>query len=319
MTETETATAAMRTATPNLNKALSQLQGELPKVTKAQEGKVEGESKASGKAFSYTYKYADLADVTAAVGPLLAKHGLSFFAAPTIDPASRGHMILAWSLLHESGEERCGEWPLGPVNQKPQTLGSMVTYARRYCLGAATGIVAEEDDDGQRAQRDHGSRQSAGDIFEQSTPAPPRQNGNQQRGQVSRQEQPKPAAGADPGEVDIDAQAYADEAHQALVAGDIEGIHERARQAGKVTALVRNPVGGGVGKLAVYLDWRRKQLKETSEALDELNAAVDETGFPVTELETHVKSVTGVDLDSANAGQLRHATQVLRTMQGAAA
>ena len=197
----------MRTATPNLNKALSQLQGELPKVTKAQEGKVEGESKASGKAFSYTYKYADLADVTAAVGPLLAKHGLSFFAAPTIDPASRGHMILAWSLLHESGEERCGEWPLGPVNQKPQTLGSMVTYARRYCLGAATGIVAEEDDDGQRAQRDHGSRQSAGDIFEQSTPAPPRQNGNQQRGQVSRQEQPDPAAGADPGEVTSNASA----------------------------------------------------------------------------------------------------------------
>ena len=316
MSET-TITPTVTIGTPKLNKALSQLQGELPKVTKAQEGKIEGESKASGKAFSYTYKYADLADVTAAVGPLLAKHGLSFFTAPTIDPANRNQMILAWSLLHESGEERRGEWPLGPVNQKPQTLGSMVTYARRYCLGAATGIVAEEDDDGQRAQRDHGSRQSAGDIFERSTPAPPRQNGPQ-RG-PSRPEAAKPAAEVNPDEIDVDAQVFADEAHQALVAGDIEGIHERARNAGKVAALVRNPAGGGVGKLAVYLDWRRKQLKETSDALDELNTVVDETGFPVSELETHVKSVTGVDLDSANAGQLRHATKALRTMQGAAA
>ena len=47
-----------------------------------------------------------------------------------------------------------------------------------------------------------------------------------------------------------------------------EDIHKRAREAGKVTALVRNPAGGGVGKLAVYLDWRRKQLKELDEALD---------------------------------------------------
>ena len=116
--------------TPNLNKALSQLQGELPKVTKTKEGKVEGESKNSGKSFSYTYKYADLADVVAEVGPLLAKFGLAFHCAPTIDPANRNMMILAWSLLHESGEEKAGEWPLGPVSQKPQTLGSMITYGR---------------------------------------------------------------------------------------------------------------------------------------------------------------------------------------------
>ena len=88
---------------------------------------------------------------------------------------------------------------------------------------------------------------------------------------MSRPEQPKPAAEADPEDIDADAQAYADEAHQALIVRDVEDIHKRAREAGKVAASVRNPSSGGIGKLAVYLDWRRKQLKEANDALNELN------------------------------------------------
>ena len=38
-------------ATPNLNKALSQMQGELPKVTKGSEGKIEGQSPTTGKSW----------------------------------------------------------------------------------------------------------------------------------------------------------------------------------------------------------------------------------------------------------------------------
>ncbi len=311
---TEMTVAPVKAGTPNLNKALSQLQGELPRIKKTKTGKVEGENKA-GKHFSYDYSYADLGDVVADIGPLLAKYGLAFHCGPTINPADRREMILVWSLLHESGEEKTGEWPLGPVSQKPQSLGSAITYGRRYCFTAATNIVLEDDDDGQRAQQTH--RQSAADAWDNAAPAP-RKNG-QPRGQVSRPEQPKPAPEPAADEVDIDAQAYADEAHQALIVRDVEDIHKRAREAGKVAALVKNPSSGGMGKLAVYLDWRRKQLKETDEALNDLNKAAEETGFPVAELETHVKSVTGADLDSANAGQLRHATQVLRTMQGAPA
>ena len=319
MTETEMAVAPVKAGTPNLNKALSLLQGELPRVTKTKTGKVEGENKA-GKYFSYEYAYADLGDVVADVGPLLAKHGLAFHCGPTINPADRREMILIWSLLHESGEEKTGEWPLGPVNQKPQSLGSAITYGRRYCFTAATNIVLEDDDDGQRAQQDHGHRQSAGDIFEKSAPAPRQNGGSQQRGQVSRPAQPaKPAAAADPEAIDEDAQVYADEAHQALVVRDVEDIHKRAREAGKVAALVRNPAGGGVGKLAVYLDWRRKQLKELDDALAALTTAAKETGFPVNDIEVHVKSVTGTDLDAANVTQIRHATQALRSMQETAA
>ena len=167
---TETETAPVKTGTPNLNKALSQLQGELPRIKKTKTAEVKDQQ---GKPL-YKYDYADLGDVVADIGPLLAKFGLAFHCAPTINPADRREMILPWSLLHESGEEKGGEWPLGPVNQKPQSLGSAITYGRRYCFTAATNIVLDDDDDGQRAQQDHGTGQSAGDMWEKSTAAPPR-------------------------------------------------------------------------------------------------------------------------------------------------
>ena len=320
MTETtETVPKLAKVGTPNLNKALSQLQGELPKVTKTKEGKVEGESKNSGKSFSYTYKYADLADVVAEVGPLLAKFGLAFHCAPTIDPANRNMMILAWSLLHESGEEKTGEWPLGPVSQKPQTLGSMITYGRRYSFSAAINIVVEDDDDGQRAQNDHGSRQSAGDVWDNAKPAAARQNGgNGQRGQVSRPAQPAKATATDaPEDVDPDAQTFADEAHEALTLNELEAIHKRARESGKVGLAVKNPSSGGLGKLAVYLDWRRKALKETEEALAALVNAMAERG--VGDIDGWFRTVMGTEIDAATASQLRTALKTLREKDQAAA
>jgi hypothetical protein len=312
MTETETSAAPAKAGTPNLNKALSLFQGEMPRVTKTKTGKIEGENKA-GKYFSYEYSYADLGDVVADMGPLMAKYGLAFHCGPTINPADRREMILIWSLLHESGEEKTGEWPLGPVSQKPQSLGSAITYGRRYSFTAATNIVLEDDDDGQRAQQDHGHRQSAGNAWDSAAPAAPRQNGkDQQRGQVSRPEQPKTSAPANAGpeDVDEDAQAYADEAHQALIAGDVEAIHKRAREAGKVAAYVKNPSSGGIGKLAVYLDWRRKQIKETGDALADLAAAAGERD--VTDLEGWFKSVMNTDLDAATSSQIRTAAKTLR-------
>ena len=168
MTAIEAEATIPGTGTPKLNKALSQLQGELPPIKKTKTAKIKYQDKA-GVWNSHEYSYADLGDVVADVGPLLAKHGLAFHCAPTINPADRREMLLLWSLLHESGEEKSGEWPLGPVNQKPQSLGSAITYGRRYCFTAATNIVLDDDDDGQRAQQDHGSGQSAGDAWESAS------------------------------------------------------------------------------------------------------------------------------------------------------
>jgi hypothetical protein len=62
-------------------------------------------------------------------------------------------MVLAYKLLHESGEFEGGEYPL-PPNGTPQQMGSAITYARRYTFCAVTGVVSEEDDDGKAAPQE---------------------------------------------------------------------------------------------------------------------------------------------------------------------
>lgn len=209
----------------------------------------------------------------------------------------------------------------------PYTAGSELQNAETAAWGRAiVAVLAADTRAGVASQQEVRNRQaergqSAGDVFENAAPAPRRQDGSQQDGQVSRPAQ-QPKAGAEAGETDMDAQAFADEAHGAVTAHDIEDIHRRAREAGKLAAFVRNPSSDGTGKpgkLAVYLDWKRKQIKELDDALAGLMAATSETGFPVAEIETHVKSVTGTDLETASVAQIRHATQVLRAMQEKAA
>ena len=118
--------------------ALAKFQGDMPTVTKKQIAKVP--TKAGGE---YSYSYASLADVTAAAMPILSKHGLAFFCRP--EEGDRG-FILRGVLAHESGETVEGLLPLyGGTNQE---LGSSLTYGRRYLLGALTGIVTDDDEDG---------------------------------------------------------------------------------------------------------------------------------------------------------------------------
>jgi hypothetical protein len=133
--------------------ALAKVQAELPSIAKDKTGKVEGVSK-NGRPFSYEYKYADLDDVSAAVLPLLGKHGLAFTAWPTLND---GQFVLAYALLHESGEERTGIYPL-PSSGTPQQVGGVITYARRYTLCAVTGVAPGEDTDAAGATEIHMDR-----------------------------------------------------------------------------------------------------------------------------------------------------------------
>jgi hypothetical protein len=128
----------MVTAQPELAKALSAVQQELPQIGKAH----------TADAGTYTYEYADLTDITAALLPLLGKHGLSFLAKPTL---ADGAFVLAYSLLHVSGEREDGLYPL-PMGGSPQSIGSAISYGRRYCLCAVTGVApGGSDDDGAAA------------------------------------------------------------------------------------------------------------------------------------------------------------------------
>jgi hypothetical protein len=133
--------------TPQLNAALAKVQKELPKIPKTQTGKVSGISKDTGKPFSYEYKYADLEDVSAAIEPLLGKNGLAFTSGADTDGQDR--MVLDYALLHESGEERIGQFPLWmliPQRVTAQQLGGLLTYARRYTLCSVTGVAPGGED-----------------------------------------------------------------------------------------------------------------------------------------------------------------------------
>jgi hypothetical protein len=118
--------------------ALAKFQTELPAIPKGETARIE--PKDGGR--SYEYSYADLADVAAVVLPLLGEHGLAFTAWPTLD---EGRFVLAYTLMHESGEERSGSYPL-PASGSPQQIGAVITYARRYCLCAVTGVAPGGDD-----------------------------------------------------------------------------------------------------------------------------------------------------------------------------
>ena len=88
--------------TPDINAALAELQGKLPRITKDLTAKVKSEQ----KNIEYRYSYADLALISREVLPLLASVGLAFVARPTMQD---GKFVLAYELRHTSGEDIGGE------------------------------------------------------------------------------------------------------------------------------------------------------------------------------------------------------------------
>lgn len=103
---------------------------------------------------SYTYTYAELADVIAAVTKAFAPHGLSFVQdAATGSSSDAAWVTVTLTLFHESGQ-RLDFLPftLPVLNRSPQGFGSALTFARRYQVQTALGIAAEADDDARAAQ-----------------------------------------------------------------------------------------------------------------------------------------------------------------------
>jgi hypothetical protein len=129
------------TEVKDLAGALAAVQAELPRVGKGNTAQVRSDKG------NYSYKYADLADVSSAILPLLGKHGLSFTSMPTLID---GAFVLEYRLMFPGDQSLIGIYPL-PSTGSPQSIGSAITYARRYALCAVTGIAPDGDDDGKSA------------------------------------------------------------------------------------------------------------------------------------------------------------------------
>ena len=134
--DTEPVTATVITA-------LLAAQAEFPTIARTHTAEVRGKD---GKA-GFKYTYADLADVLAAVKPILAKHGL--LVSQHTRPTDNGKTRLATLLHHTGGDVLDSEVVIEVTTANPQQFGAALTYLRRYQIVTLLGIVAEEDRDAQ--------------------------------------------------------------------------------------------------------------------------------------------------------------------------
>ncbi len=117
-----------------LTSALAKAQAELRDANKSKEG--------------YGYKYAPLDEVLKIVRGVLAKHGISFIQ--TSNFFKEGVLEVTTTLFYE--DEFIESKVAAPYNQLRgmndyQSIGSGLTYLRRYGLSLAVGIASDEDND----------------------------------------------------------------------------------------------------------------------------------------------------------------------------
>lgn len=95
-------------------------------------------------------EYVPLENVAEAITQTATKYGLAFSQYATT--TENGNVSVGTIVFHESGEYI--EYPpliLKPENTKPQSIGSAITYAKRYALSAIFGITSDKDDDVNKA------------------------------------------------------------------------------------------------------------------------------------------------------------------------
>jgi hypothetical protein len=121
----------------NIAKALAAFQKEVKQPEK------------SGENPHFKSKYVTLDGTVKAIHDCAPTHGLSYVQMPVTNESGVGVVTL---IMHESGEFIQMDPFILPMDKKTaQGAGSATTYARRYSLSAAFGIVSDLDDDGNEA------------------------------------------------------------------------------------------------------------------------------------------------------------------------
>jgi hypothetical protein len=125
-----------------LSAALAKAQGAFAPVTKSKTAQVRSDKG------NYSYTYSTLDELIAATRPALSANGLACIQHARTDGQ---RVVVVTELLHTSGQRLAfPEIMIAlPAGGTPQSIGSALTYARRYSLSASLGVAAEEDDDGQ--------------------------------------------------------------------------------------------------------------------------------------------------------------------------
>lgn len=99
-------------------------------------------------------RFASLLAVSNVVRPALANHQLAY--RQTVEMVNGNSLVTTFVYgKSDNPEDDCDYIRLASVPIKvvdnPQQIGSALTYAKRYCLLAAFGLVGDEDDDAEAA------------------------------------------------------------------------------------------------------------------------------------------------------------------------
>lgn len=98
----------------------------------------------------FSSKYAPLEKVMPAAIAALSKNDI---AVSQFVSNIEGQSALTTLLMHTSGEWISADQPLLLPKSDPQGQGSAITYARRYGIMSAIGMVADKDDDAETARQ----------------------------------------------------------------------------------------------------------------------------------------------------------------------
>jgi hypothetical protein len=126
-----------------LAKGLVIFQDKVRAVAKSKTARVEKDGR-----LLYTYQYADLADVIEDTREARTAAGLAVCQLPIGDLKQ---LTVVTTLLHSSGQWMRSRLSVQQPSGKPQEMGSLITYLRRYSYSAALGICTELDDDANQA------------------------------------------------------------------------------------------------------------------------------------------------------------------------
>lgn len=130
--------------------ALAKAQGEIHSASKSAENP------------HFKSRYADLDAVWDACREPLSKNGLAVIQMPRTWAKEEIFGVTLRALLtHASGQWISCELTMEIADLRPQTVGSAITYARRYTLAPLVGVAPGDDDDGEGAEGRNGGRQPA--------------------------------------------------------------------------------------------------------------------------------------------------------------
>jgi hypothetical protein len=231
---------------------------------------------------------------------------------PKFDLDRNGDPVGLWINLTVGGVTRPGQGscPSGQNDAVKVLIGDALRNAAMR-FGVAVDLWAKGDRSDPAAenatasggQASRGRRPSGGEAFENAKPA----------------QAPRPPAAQADSETDPDAQAFADEVHEARTMAALKDINTRAREAHKTASLIRNPVTGGTGGLVQYISWKKAVLEKSERALHDLKVAADAAGISEEETERRLVADCGHGIEDATAEEMTRVAELIITGAGAAA